>query len=391
MNHYCKVIIFMLYAILSPLSWAQNQNFVHPGIFVSSKQLDFVKKHLNEEPWKSAYTEILSSPLADLDYKPTPWETVECGSYSNPNYGCTDEKKDSQAAYTQALLWRYTNNTQYAENVRHILNAWANTLTGGHKNSNGPLQAAWSAQLFTRAAEIVKYTYAGWPQPEKDKVTRMFAQQYLPDIKRMFSGRYSCHNKNWHASGIEAMLNIAIFNKNTSLFNDAISKWRSLVPSYIYLESDGPRPRDASWCSRNDQQIVTHWHTPSSFVDGLSQETCRDFDHTAYGLAAIINTAETARLQGIDLYSEARERITKTMELHAKYQNESDLPALCKGSSAFKGDTQGTFEVGYNQYALKNEFSLPQTSTFLEKTRPTKGHFHYQWETLTHGLTGDVK
>ena len=146
---------------------AAENNFNHPDIFVSLKQLQYVKDNLSREPWKSAYEKVLQDPLADKYYEPTPWSTVECGSYSNPNNGCTDEVKDAQAAYTQALLWRLSGETVYAENVRKILNAWANTLTGGHTNSNGPLQASWSATLFTRAAEIVKYTYADWPQSEK--------------------------------------------------------------------------------------------------------------------------------------------------------------------------------------------------------------------------------
>ncbi len=381
---------FFIFFILTPIfCGAAEKSFNHPGVFVSLKQLQYVKNNLYREPWKSAYKKVLQDPLADKHYEPTPWSTVECGSASNPNNGCTDEVRDAQAAYTQALLWRLSGETVYAENVRKILNAWANTLTGGHTNSNGPLQASWSAALFTRAAEIVKYTYTGWPQSEKDKVTKLFAEQYYPDISRMFSGNYACYNKNWHASAIEAMLNIAVFNKNTTWFNDAIEKWRSLVPSYIYLSSDGSRPKNASWCSRNNSQINAHWNNPKSYVEGLTQESCRDFEHTAYGLAAIINTAETARLQGVNLYQNAQMRIIKAMELHSAYQTASLSGKLCQNYNGYKLNTKGTFEVGFNQYSVRQGLDLPQTSEFLVRTRPTKGHFHYLWETLTHGLVGD--
>lgn len=383
-----------IYFVLTPfICGAAENSFNHPGIFVSLKQLQYVKDNLSREPWKSAYEKVLQDPLADKNYKPTPWRTVECGSFSNPNKGCTDEVRDAQAAYTQALLWRLSGETVYAENVRNILNAWANTLTGGHTNSNGPLQASWSAEMFTRAAEIVKYTYTGWSQPEKDKVTQLFAKQYYPDISRMFTGNYACYNKNWHASAIEAMLNIAVFNKNNNWFNDAIKKWRSLVPSYIYLSSDGSRPKNASWCSRNNSQINAHWNNPQNYVDGLTQESCRDFEHTAYGLAAIINAAETAGLQGVDLYhdkaSHAQERITKAMELHSAYQTAALSDKLCQKYDGYKLNTKGTFEVGFNQYSVRQGLYLPHTSAFLVRTRPTKGHFHYLWETLTHGLVGD--
>lgn len=385
--------IFMLFILMPFFCGAAENSFNHPGIFVSLKQLQYVKDNLSREPWKSAYEKVLQDPLADKHYEPTPWSTVECGSSSNPNNGCTDEVRDAQAAYTQALLWRLSGETVYAENVGKILNAWANTLTGGHTNSNGPLQASWSAAMLTRAAEIVKYTYTGWPQSEKDKVTKLFSEQYYPDISRMFSGSYACYNKNWHASAIEAMLNIAVFNKNTKWFNDAIEKWHSLVPSYIYLSSDGSRPKNASWCSRNDPQINAYWNNPKSYVDGLTQESCRDFEHTAYGLAAIINTAETARLQGIDLYqdksSNAQMRIIKAMELHSAYQTAALSDKLCQNYEGYKLNTKGTFEVGFNQYSVRQGLDLPHTADFLLSTRPTKGHFHYLWETLTHGLVGD--
>lgn len=367
--------------------------FSHPGILINLKQLQYVKENIYREPWKSAYEITLRDPLADRNYEPTPWATVECGSYSQPNLGCSDEIRDARAAYTQALLWRLNGEPRYAENVRKILNAWADTLTGGHINSNGPLQAAWAAGLFTRAAEIVKYSYDGWPQPEKDKVTRMFSRQYYPDVLRAFSGGYACYNKNWHASAIEAMLNIAVFNKNRSWFDDAVVKWRSLVSSYIYLSSDGVRPKNAFWCSRSNSQINTHWHGPEAYVDGLTQESCRDFEHVAYGLAAIINVAESARLQGLDLYqdqtSQAALRITTAMELHSAHQN-GDQAKLCKSYDGHKKNTIGTFEIGFNHYALRQDISLPQTSLFLQKHRPLEGKFHYLWETLTHGSTGNI-
>jgi len=396
MNFRVSIKVLIASTLLSVSALSSAIDFVHPGVLDSKKQFKFVKENLNKEPWKSAYEKILQDPRASVDYKATPWSTVECGASNDPlNHGCTDEVRDAQAAYTQAILWMLTDNEVYAKNSIGIINAWANTLTGGHLNSNAPLQAAWSAELFTRAAEIMKYTYTGWSQTEKDKVTIMFKQQYLPDIKKMFSGSYACYNHNWHASGIEGMLNIAVFNKDVDLFNDSLSKWRSLLPAYVYVESDGNRPKNTSWCSRNDAQIKPFWNNPVKYVDGLTQESCRDFEHTAYGLAALINAAETAHIQGVDLYNDqptkASERLKKAMELHSKYQNNTstNLPKLCEAYDGIKLTTKGTFEIGYNQYAVRENNKLPETQLFLDRTRPTVGYFHYIWETMTHGLIGN--
>jgi hypothetical protein len=44
--------------------------------------------------------------------KPNPRAVVECGANSLPNNGCTDERNDALAAYTQALLWFFIGNTK---------------------------------------------------------------------------------------------------------------------------------------------------------------------------------------------------------------------------------------------------------------------------------------
>ncbi|MCQ4054427.1 alginate lyase family protein [Aeromonas sp. SG16] len=380
-------------ALFPLISFAGDSVAFGEGIFINERQINYVRDNLHSQPWRGAYERAVKDSFATKNYVPTPWLTVECGAYSNPNYGCDDETRDASAAYTQAIMWRMTSDETYAQNAVKILNAWANTLKGGHTNHNGPLQAAWSATLFSRAASIIRDSYDQWSIDEIKRVSMMFDSQFSPDLDRMFTGSYACFNKNWHASAIEAMLNIAVFNKNKMQFDRAVDKWRSLVPSYIYLETDGKRPKDAFWCTRNESQTLGYWNNPVSYVDGLAQESCRDFEHTAYGLAAIINTAETARINGVDLYqdsaSQAKLRLTKTMELHSAYQIESGSK-LCVNYEGYKLNTIGTFEVGFNHYALREGISLPYTERFLEKTRPTKGKFHYLWETLTHGLVGNI-
>jgi hypothetical protein len=77
------------------------------------------------------------------------------------------------------------------------------------------------------------------------------------------------------------------------------------VPAYFYLTSDGELPHVPPGGTKVDKTALTKlWYDQSRFVDGLAQETCRDFGHTQYGLAAMINAAETARQQGVDLYGE---------------------------------------------------------------------------------------
>src|SRR5580765_5149547 len=170
-----------------------NASFRHPGVLLNQAQLELIKRRVasGTEPQKSAFEALRSSNFGALDYTPHPRAVVECGPRSNPDLGCKDEQRDSETAYGQALLWYITGNKAYAENAVKIMNAWSSTLTGGHINANGPVQSAWCAEVWPRAAEIIRYTYTNWPAADVAKFQAMLATQYLPSLTNG-----SCENGN---------------------------------------------------------------------------------------------------------------------------------------------------------------------------------------------------
>jgi hypothetical protein len=137
-------------------------SFVHPGVLLNTAQLNFIRDKVNSgaEPWSTAYSSMLSSSLASLSRSPSPYATVECGSYSNPNNGCTEERQDALAAYSMALAWYITQDAKYAKKAVEYFNAWSPVIKS-HTNSNAPLQTGWSGTSWARAAEIIRYTYNG--------------------------------------------------------------------------------------------------------------------------------------------------------------------------------------------------------------------------------------
>jgi hypothetical protein len=58
----------------------------------------------------------------------------------------------------------------------------------------------------------------------------------------------------------------------------------------------------------------------------LSQETCRDLGHTSMFLSSLINFAETAYHQGIDLYAENTHRFISGIEFHASLMADEPAP-----------------------------------------------------------------
>ena len=212
----CVGVALTFTPVAAPAATNSAAAFHHPGVLVNLAQLDLIKSRVaaGTEPQKSAFEVAKASPLGALDYTPHPWATCECGPRSNPDLGCKDEQRDSEAAYAQALLWYITGNKAYAENAVKIMDAWANTLTGGHKLANGPVQAAWCAEVWPRAAEIIRYTYPGWSAAEVAKFQHMLATQYVPSL-----AGGCCENGNKELSMSEALVNIGVFNDDRTIFD----------------------------------------------------------------------------------------------------------------------------------------------------------------------------
>ncbi|MFF7566279.1 alginate lyase family protein [Streptomyces pseudovenezuelae] len=361
---------------------AAPATFVHPGVTVSQGQLDFTRSKVNAgaQPWKGAFDQMLASKYADLNRTPKPRAVVECGSYSNPNYGCTDEREDAIAAYTDALAWYVTRDERYARKAIQLMDAWSAVITD-HTNSNAPLQTGWAGSSWPRAAEIIKYTYTGgWAN--SGRFATMLRTVYLPEI---INGSNS--NGNWELSMMEAAVGISVFLEDKTSYDKAMAKFRTRTAAYVYLDSDGELPKTVPSQNLNTRdKIVGYWQGQSTFVTGLTQETCRDLTHTGYGISAISHVAETSRIQGQDLYgTDVGERLRQALGFQAKYELGTAVPSwLCGGS--LKLGLGPVTEVGYN--ALHNRLGMGMTNTqaLTERNRPAgSNNLFVAWETLTHG------
>ncbi|MET9275308.1 alginate lyase family protein [Kribbella sp. NPDC003557] len=354
--------------------------FTHPGVGSSQAQLDFVraKVQAGAQPWTNAFNQAKNSAYASLSRTPKPRAVVECGPYSNPNYGCTDEREDAIAAYTDALLWYITRDDRYAQKSIQLMDAWSATVQD-HTNSNAPLQTAWSASSWPKAAEIIKHVYGNWPNA--GRFATMLRNVYVPEI---INGSNS--NGNWELSMTEALQGIGVFLEDKAIYDKAIALYRLRVPAYVYLESDGALPKTVPSQNLNTRdKIVSYWQGQGTFVTGLTQETCRDFTHTGYGISSISHVLETARIQGIDMYPEFGERLRQALGFQSKWErNLEPVPSwLCKGS--LNRGLGPITEVGYNALHTRLGIAMTNTQALTESRRPAgSNNLFVAWETLTH-------
>ncbi|WP_329004163.1 alginate lyase family protein [Kribbella sp. NBC_00709] len=354
--------------------------FTHPGVGVSRAQLDFVKAKVQAgaQPWTNAFNQAKNSTYASLSRTPTPRAVVECGPYSNPNLGCTNEREDAIAAYTDALLWYLTGNTAYAQKSIQLMDAWSATIQD-HTNSNAPLQTAWSASSWPKAAEIIKYLYGNWPN--SGRFATMLRNVYVPE---MINGSNS--NGNWELSMTEALQGIGVFLEDKTIYDKAISLYRLRVPAYVYLESDGALPKTVPSQNLNTRdKIVSYWQGQGTFVTGLTQETCRDFTHTGYGISSISHVLETARIQGVDMYPEFGERLRQALGFQSRWErNLEPVPSWLCGGTVNRGLGPIT-EVGYNALHTRLGIAMSNTQALTESRRPAgSNNLFVAWETLTH-------
>ena len=362
------------------------QSMKHPGVLVSRQQLDFVRQQVRakKDPIYSEYLKAVASPFAALDYKvlgPPETGIIDCGPYSRPDHGCHAEDEDASAAYLQAVLWWITRDHRYAANSIRIMNAYARQLKG-YTGSNTPLQAAWSAETFPRAAEIIRYSHAGWERKDIRAFTKLLTQVILPHIR----DGAPRSNGNWELSMIEGMMGIAVFTDDRILLDHAEDMWRKRVSTYFYnAKLDGNHPRAP------DPSVHQSWFGQTTFdqsTNGIAAETCRDLGHTGYSIAATMAAAETAHIQGDNLYESEQQRLMGTLEFHARLllKKEPVPAAICGGKIRYGRGY--TFAIGYNEYHNRLGQPLPETNEWLNhllaEPVPVDDHMMV-FELLTHG------
>ncbi|MFD9909933.1 alginate lyase family protein [Streptomyces sp. NPDC059063] len=359
-----------------------DRPFAHPGVLVSKAQLDRLKARIaaHQEPWSKAYRQMAASKYASYAYQAKPYATVVCPPDTRPGQGCVEEREDALAAYTQALLYNITGERAHAAKAVQIMDAWSRVITR-HTEGNAGLQTAWAASSWARAAEAVRYTYDGWSDGELLRFERMLRTAYLPQV---LPGSAE-FNGNWDLVMADAAIGMAVFLDDHAAFEKAVRHFRTRVPAYFYLKSDGPVPVAPKGSDIDTpDELRRYWFGQRTFADGLAQETCRNFKHTGYSLAATAHIAETAWHQGVDLYGEVKDRLRAALEFHAAYQLGAEPPGwLCGGR--VQRDLGPDTEVALNHLRGRLGMDLPRTRQLTRERRPEgTDDLFVAWETLTH-------
>ncbi|KAA6303713.1 MAG: hypothetical protein EZS26_000264 [Candidatus Ordinivivax streblomastigis] len=315
-----------------------SKPFVHPGMAQTSSDLDFMKQNVlnGKEPWKTAFDSLKKQTAAD--FAPRAVAFVSEGPYGQNSVGGKEFSESSKQAYSNAVLWYITGDKKYAGKAIEILNAWSYKLRSFDAN-NAKLNVGLFGYNFINAAEILKYSAAGWNEKDAEQFRKMVLTVLYPSIEDFFTEA----NGNWDASMISTMMCIGVYTDRLDIFNRAVERFY--------------------WGPRNSG--ITKYIYPG----GQCQEATRDWGHVQLGIGEFAKAAQTAFTQGLDFYSTAQDRLAYAYEQTAQMFLGRDLDVFGVLSKRDLNKYKDIYESIYDYYTNFRGIELPNTKEILLKAR----------------------
>lgn len=359
---------FFLLTLAAALLTSCHQHFgdfQHPGVMHGSQELALVRSKIEtrQEPWATAWKKVQDSRYLESDWQPKPQARVERGPYNKPDIGSSEFTQDGRAAYTHALNWALTGNEKSARKAAEILDAWSSTLEI-ITNHDARLLIGMSGLPYIVTAELLAHTWDGWSPEGQQDFEKMLREIWYPIIKDF----YPSANGNWDASMMQTMIAMGVYLDDHAIFNRAVLYYRM---------------------GKGNGRVRNYFKN-----SGQCQESGRDQAHTQMGLEFLVNTCETAWLQGHNLYGASNNLLLKGFEYTAKYNLGNDVPYepyrsyqgryhYKKLSKKARGRIRPMYEKPLNHYHHRKGLTTPFTEQAALKSRERSGRrSSLPWSTL---------
>ena len=354
-------------SLTTPPAYQFSGTFVHPGLLHSTSELarikDFVTRKFGR-PYES-YKLLLANNKAAATYSkggPYTYLTRDPSITVDGVAGGTVKDRvesDFMAAYYNALMWTMTGNTANATKAVEILDAYA-SKTIGIIGSDAELNGLYGF-IFANAAEIMRYTYTGWPAANVQKCQAMLQSVFYPVLQNF----RPCAHGNWDIICMKAMMAIAIFSDDIAMYN-------KVVNYFYYGEGNG--------------SIKNYVLTDA----GQLQESNRDQPHTMLAIGSLAELSEMALNQGLDLYQANNNAIMRGFEYTAKYNLGYTVPyqtsyEYCEKnyqdytpeaiSATGRGQFRAVFEIAYNHYVYRKKLQMPYVLQVMATMGPEGAPF----------------
>ena len=363
------------YDIVNPGEKQTSSAFIHPGITHKKSDLDRMKYMVESkiEPWYSSYQTMVSDSKSSFDYtvQGDPGFT-ELGRDNGVNYGAW--KNDIRAAYYNAIRWYVTGDERHAQKAVEIFNAWVG-LEAVTSNGTTALSGG-VGYIMIEAAEIIKHTYSGWSNGDRQKFEDMLifpgysntavpagiSKTYGTFYWQSYQGDPGRHG-NQGLSGWRTVMAMGIFLDNEIMYDRALRYIKGLPHRADDLPYPSGAPTSKSITSSDDYADTYSTSGGSSIEDygynelmtnyiwetGQCQESSRDQQHVMFGLGLLTSMSEMAWNQGDDLYGFEDSRLLFGLEYSMKY-NVSSLASYPDQLTPWVPTVaSGEFQVGFDR------------------------------------------
>lgn len=307
------LILCMLLSSVPSISSAQSTDsaiFLHPGILYTAEDLALMKDKVakRQSPWHPEWQLMQTNRLAQPDYSNAFYSTVYRNDPVNSHKGNADLQNSSSAALMLAIEWSVTGDRAYADAALRILNGWSGSLKS-IQGRDAQLAASLYGYKLLNAAEIMRYSDAGWTKAEIDRFTSMMINVFYPLTRTYGYVNGGWANGNWDAADVLFNMSLGIWSDNEEIYNEAVDYFKhgygnGSVIHYVQNE------------------------------EGQLQESGRDQAHAQLGLGLLTMAAEIGYTQrshnqyGADMVSYPNETypLVKAAEYTAKYNLGNEVP-----------------------------------------------------------------
>jgi hypothetical protein len=388
----------------------------HPCLLHSQSDIDYVKAHLSQSPWKEAYDQLCATDYAKPTYQMhTPKEYVARLDATNwadgggrwSQYGVEDcwysgvqnsylwLAADGDAAYQNALRYVLEGNTQCAEKAREILVEWAkvnkgvifgkkSTLAGTVIDPNEYLILI-NIHHIANAAELIR-DYNGFDKSQDFQTVCSWLKNYWGSLAETFlesvqGGRHTWLN--WDLAAMTAEISIGVLCDDQDMINYTMREFY-----------EGDHPGNLVLLG------APYLHDDPDSSEKLAQgnEAGRDQGHNTLCAALLGALCQMGYNVGEDLFAANDYRAVAMAEYVAKYNvsQNAEKTNFLHGTTTvpfttytygdagtmdhISDDGRGTFRPCWDLwvgYCRSHGVSCIYSSEFAEQKRPDAGVGYY--------------
>lgn len=318
----------------------KTEDFVHPNMYIDVNNIEAIKENVryDQQPWKLAYDDVMKQANDSLNI---PIQSVTFYGKIPPSRDIHDywtdalylsdgivdsdsDRKDYRSATklgtavrSLGLAYALTGESKYADKAIQLINGWtvnpSTRMNPRFTNSQSKIEISMSIPSIFYGADLI-WNYHGWTQSDKEAFKEWTTQ--ITKSAKTWSARNNFEN--WRLVLISSA---SVITKDIDDRQYVFDRWTTIISGQMNL--DGSLKYEL--------------------------ERTNSLSYSMMALDAMVQTAEIARHQGVDLYNyklpDGR-GLESALDYHAPYATD---PSTWKYQqiSPYKGSTASLYELAY--------------------------------------------